>query len=769
MKKFLMLLLMLTFIGVNANADILKYGWKRILDKATYDIAVSPQNPNILYVGGNEKTIYISRDGGNTWETHKIGAGSLSARYNNIMANRADSNILIVGGIQVDDVARTSDNGQNWNYVLGTTYPILLNGKALVAHPTDNNVYYLAEFESGIIYKTTNKGETWDSIATVFKPTKIKRDNGEIVDTIIYQQPTCLAIRPDSAQILLSGNQGGGVLMSKDEGKTWNFCGYLSKKNDYTPDRDNEVTMFSFNEKNPLHGYAVITYTNLGNLPNGGVWKTTDGGYSWDIFAYPDTSFWAVASRQRENGEDEVFVGGYSEDPSEIDSNRIPGCKIVRGTFDSGRTWWTYDPELSWLETSPRFLGSGVYKEQFYLCGDRSRILDKKTTLDSMWNINNLYEDQILDFNDIAPYDSSKCIVVGENGRIFMYKKSTLLLKEVESGVTNTLKSVIFIPPSKFVVCGAQGTVITSEDRGDSFNQKVTSTTNELNCLSNYGDNIICSVGENGVFIKSTDGGNSWTSKSASTKSLYGIKCISENTYIACGQDGIIVETTDAGNTWNELNSGTLDTLYSVDFKNANEGMIVGNNRTILKTINSGLNWRKIDCPITQHFYSINYVNDTAVYAVGSSQTAIQSFDSGEKFNVTYSSYGPIANMWSMRYLGAPGQEKLYMATEAGLFVAENMLGVIDNLNNMDPKSNLNFVIDNDQIVLTYKRAYPDKNYNIRMSIVDINGRELVNKDYNYVSKENIFDIIPIKVLSTGSYIIDFVESDKRVSKVFIK
>ncbi len=771
MKRYVLFFICLICFSSIGNAEPKDgYGWRRILDKLTFDIAINSQNSNTIYVGGDQKYLYISRDKGLTWETYKIGSGSSSSRYNNLMTNRADSNIVIVGGLGVGDVARTSDNGANWDYVLGEgPYPIMLNGKALVAHPQDDNIYYLSEFESGIIFKSTDRGANWDSIAKVYKPTKLLNENGVLVDSLVYQEPTCLAIRSDSSNIMLCGNQGGAVLLSNDEGKTWSFCGYLTQKQDYQVNRDNEVTMFSFNDKHPLIGYAVITYTVLENLPNGGVWKTTDGGYNWKHLAFPDTSFWAIACRQATETSEEIFVGGYSEDPNEIDSMRIPGDKIVRGSFDGGQTWWKCDPEIDWLDVYPRYFGSGSYNGHTFICGQRSR-MSYTDSLPGMWsNVLLGQESWIYTLNDIAPYDSGKAICVGDDGRMFMHKGTTIVFEELTSNSNKDLSSVIFIAPNKFVVAGEGGTILISDDLGESFTNINTKTSNHLFSVSNFGRDSLYAVGEKGIFAKSINGGTTWSSQSIDADTLYSIKCVDDSVIYACGKLGKILKSTNAGTDWVQQNSTVGEALFSIDFYNKDYGIAVGKNKVILRTTDGGANWAKIESPVIQQYYSCNFINDSSIVVVGSSLTVLKSLDSGKVFSVASSSYGPIGNMWSMRYLGAPGQEKLYMATEAGLFVLDNVLEVIDKITKIDPESNLNFIVDKEQLVVTYKRAFPEKNSNITLRIFDMNGREITQRSFNLVSRENLFEVFNLGAYATGSYIIDVLEADQRVSKVFIK
>ncbi|HDO28154.1 MAG TPA: hypothetical protein ENH02_08570, partial [Bacteroidetes bacterium] len=57
-----------------------------------------------------------------------------------------------------------------------------------------------------------------------------------------------------------------------------------------------------------------------------------------------------------------------------------------------------------------------------------------------------------------------------------------------------------------------------------------------------------------GTILKTTDGGDTWTSQSQSySTQVWGISFVDENTGYICGLDGKIVKTTDGGSSWSEV------------------------------------------------------------------------------------------------------------------------------------------------------------------------------------------------------------------------
>ncbi len=91
-------------------------------------------------------------------------------------------------------------------------------------------------------------------------------------------------------------------------------------------------------------------------------------------------------------------------------------------------------------------------------------------------------------------------------------------------------------------------------------------------------------IESSGKLYKTTDGGYNWEFQ-ASTH--YDFCFINENVgwYINSNQ---INKTTDGGQTWSPQNSGTNNTLYTINFVDQNNGWVCGDSGTILYTPNGG-------------------------------------------------------------------------------------------------------------------------------------------------------------------------------------
>jgi len=122
-------------------------------------------------------------------------------------------------------------------------------------------------------------------------------------------------------------------------------------------------------------------------------------------------------------------------------------------------------------------------------------------------------------------------------------------------------------------------------------------------------------VGGNGLVIRSTDGGQTFTPSSPTTTTLNGVYFLDELEGWAVGNSGIAIHTTDGGDHWTQTTPGSL-ALNSVYFADANHGWMVGDSGKILHTINGGANWTT-STPTAANLYSVFALDNQLAWAVG--------------------------------------------------------------------------------------------------------------------------------------------------------
>ncbi len=311
--------------------------WTRLLPVPVFDVAVNPLNPRTLYAGGLGRMLYRSYDGGITWDTLVVDFPGGAAQFLDILLHPRDTATLLVGGSGFGKLVRSSDGGASWEDVLVPEHAFLLpSGTSIVAHPQHPDTIVLTEFigpgwTAPRLYRSTDGGRRWDTLAPA-APEAI---------------PNCaLALRADSALLVLA-RCDGALFASPDWGTSWYPLAQLRLPG--FP-QESEIPDLTFLADSAQLGFLAVTFlfdTTIGGIPNGGLYRTTDGGWSWELLAFPDTSLWAVAVRRLQDGL-ELFVGGFTLYEDTLGRPLVPGSGIVRRSPDGGHTWEVHDAAIPW-------------------------------------------------------------------------------------------------------------------------------------------------------------------------------------------------------------------------------------------------------------------------------------------------------------------------------------------------------------------------------------------------------------------------------------
>lgn len=142
---------------------------------------------------------------------------------------------------------------------------------------------------------------------------------------------------------------------------------------------------------------------------------------------------------------------------------------------------------------------------------------------------------------------------------------------------------------------------------------------------ANTTDLYLC--GYNGVLMRSTTAGASWTTLTSGTSEhLYGVYFTDALTGYACGNNGKIIKTINGGTSWSSLTTGTAKQMLSIWFTDANNGVAVGgvgssNIGSILRTTNAGLTWTEQVVP-NNYFGGVQFISPLIGFIAGGDVTA---------------------------------------------------------------------------------------------------------------------------------------------------
>jgi photosystem II stability/assembly factor-like uncharacterized protein len=168
-----------------------------------------------------------------------------------------------------------------------------------------------------------------------------------------------------------------------------------------------------------------------------------------------------------------------------------------------------------------------------------------------------------------------------------------------------------------------KGSIIykTTNGGGTWIKKTVPLKNSELNSVCFVNQNIAFAVGL-GLYVKSTDGGETWKSfelESGYQGRINKIMFLDSLKGFAVGTEGMIFETKDQGKNWTRANNSSRGHLYDICFVNSSTGYACGYDR-IIKTTDGGDSWSILpDAPAKMYF--IHFMDENNGIALGESST----------------------------------------------------------------------------------------------------------------------------------------------------
>ncbi len=741
MKKsyFLLILIFLSHLLLAQSSR-----WRLLLPVPTFDVAVNPHNINSIFVGGEGNLVYRSFDAGQTWDTIIIFAKMQSSRLNNVIILPNDTNTVLVGGLNFGNIVRSTDYGNTWQVVLAKEHAIDLNGKAMLYKPDEPNIIYAGDFKWGVIYRSTDNGATWDSLTKI--PTEI----------------CSIGIREDSTNIILAGSIYGQIFVSQDTGHTWVLCDSLR-----VPDslqQDVEITRIEFSQRDPRVGYAVVTYLFALNKNNGGLHRTTDGGYNWDIIGFPDTSIWALAVKSR-GDKDEIFIGGYTEDFFTLDTNLVPGVGIVRISTDGGENWLNFDDKIDWVIYD---LGSNSDLFAIQAIGDTIFSAGDYGTFRISTNGGFTFSYQNIDTHDdirgLYFFGRRNGFVCGKNGTLLRTSNGGFTWNRISTPTKSDLMGILFIDTLKGFVVGNKSTLLITTNGGNEWTDLAIDYACDFMGIKRIRNQLVI-YGSNGTILVSNDFGETWEKLPIDLdETITGVDILNDKDFFVCTSSGNLYRFSNNLPIKKVVSDASLK-FNSIKFIGNSIGFIVTDGPYFYKTEDNGENWTKIKTITLRGMNNIATKGDT-VFFCGKYTTIIRSTNKGIEWGVRTGGSGPRANVWRAYYYENQGKEQLFMATEAGLFVLDYPLGYRETTSKLQTLKV--FVLPGNSILFVDYKLNNSTTENLLVNIFNLLGTSVFKTTLQpYGSVFQDFISLP-KPLPKGVYFIQIIEGNEVKVEKFI-
>jgi photosystem II stability/assembly factor-like uncharacterized protein len=323
--------------------DTLRYRHIGPMGNRTSAVCGEPGNPLVYYIGASSGGIWKSTDGANTWfpifddqPAQSIGALAIApSDYNVVWAGTGEpfirSNISIGNGVY-----KSTDAGKTWKH-MGLEKTGRIGRVAIDANDPDTVFIaalghcYGPQRERGV-YRTKDGGKTWEHVLFV----------GE--DTGCFE----IAMDPTNSRILFagmwplvihtwgrfSGGPNGGIWKSTDGGDTWTR---LTGRG--LPSPPLGKIGLAIAQSNPQVVYALI---ETGQPNRGVLWRSNDAGENWRLVStnrlLNERPHYASRIMVNPADEDEVYFAANSQ------------SRTLDGGYTSETVPWSGDCHDMWAD-----------------------------------------------------------------------------------------------------------------------------------------------------------------------------------------------------------------------------------------------------------------------------------------------------------------------------------------------------------------------------------------------------------------------------------
>lgn len=225
---------------------------------------------------------------------------------------------------------------------------------------------------------------------------------------------------------------------------------------------------------------------------------------------------------------------------------------------------------------------------------------------------------------DVAFTDSLVGVAVGDFGAILRTTDGGESWKQQLSRDQFAFRHVHFLDDSTGIASGFHGTCFRTENGGVTWSKVLLNTDADLPGLSAQGNNIWLS-GANGILLKSTDRGRSFTKLESPTDAmLSSISFATERVGWVASVQRKLFRTVDGGASWSEQDVDSFMPVTTVHARSATECWLGGYHGLLLRSIDGGASWQKIDAYDTD-YHALLFDDRGIGWAVGKRGAVVRS------------------------------------------------------------------------------------------------------------------------------------------------
>ena len=203
--------------------------------------------------------------------------------------------------------------------------PTIMGGRVsdLAVVESDPSTFYVGTATAGV-WKTENAGIT-------FRPLFDREETASVGDvTVAPSNPNVVWVGTGEPQNRQSSPWGNGVYRSLDGGRTWAHLGL---------EATHHISRIAVHPRDPDVAYVAAVGHLWASNPERGVYRTTDGGVTWNLVLFVDEHTGAIDLAMDPDDPETLFAAMYQRQRRAWGFNGGgPGSGIYR-TVNGGSTW----------------------------------------------------------------------------------------------------------------------------------------------------------------------------------------------------------------------------------------------------------------------------------------------------------------------------------------------------------------------------------------------------------------------------------------------
>ena len=239
----------------------------------------------------------------------------------------------------------------------------------------------------------------------------------------------------------------------------------------------------------------------------------------------------------------------------------------------------------------------------------------------------------------------SRLITVGERGFTLVSDDEAMTWKAVATPVNRTLTSIAFNDDKLGVAVGHGGTLVRTEDGGNSWTAVPMEDAfgESLLGVSALGDGKFAAYGAFGMYFDTLDGGQSWTKRTIISEEFEAhiSEVVLDNGVLwLAGEAGTLARCEEPCSAYVQVPSPYTGSFFGMVVAKDGALLIFGMRGSVYRSADAGATWQKVEIDTTASFNGGRVLSDGRIMLVGNAGLVATSSDNGQTFTLEWSKAG---------------------------------------------------------------------------------------------------------------------------------